>query len=347
MLDEMRDFLSHIGVPCAGFVNPPYRTVIAVFAMVMMLSACERERIVDPGPDTTPPLPPADLLVESARDGYIFMSWIPGNELDLLGYIVYRGEGEVMTSFLPVDTVTAYYFIDEQRSYDTLYHYYVTAIDESGNESVALDTVSAQSPNRYAPENPLQFSVNGLNDGKVLLRRLSWTPEDEYDLAGYHVYRSEEDFNEADSTLRIATTDATWYDDSEHPELGRRFYYAVTAVDRGGLESALTRVESDYIAGRPQLVAPVMNGRAPSYPLLSWLRVPEATEYLVSVSLSEFTGELWTGYVPASAGDTVRTRYSGAPLFPGNTYYWRVSSVTASNGRPNGISEAGRFTVEN
>ncbi|PLX31617.1 MAG: hypothetical protein C0600_05045 [Ignavibacteria bacterium] len=329
-----------------SFMKAHRSILLTVFFMTVVIG-CERERIVDPGPDTTPPLPPADLLVESARDGYILMSWIPGKELDLLGYIVYRDEGSERNSFVPVDTVTTYYFIDEQRSYDTLYHYCVTAIDESGNESGALDTVSAQSPNKYAPEYPLQFSVNGLNDGNVLLRRLSWTASEEYDLAGYHVYRSSEEFVEADSSLRIVTTDATWFDDMEYPELGRRFHYAVSAVDRGGRESPLTRIESDYIAGRPLLVTPQQDGRAPSYPLLKWLNVPEASEYLVSVSLSEFTGELWTGYAPASASDTISIRYGGGALFPGNTYYWRVSSVTAANGRPNGISAARRFVVEN
>jgi len=75
--------------------------------------------------------------------------------------------------------------------------------------------------------------------------------------------------------------------------------------------------------------------------------VPEAARYLVSIALSETTGEVWNGYVPAGSADTVRVRYTESPLTPGVTYFWRVSSVTAENGKPNGVSEVRRFIVEN
>jgi hypothetical protein len=340
MLDEMHNSIFHKNL------RRLLRFAILLPLLLVLFSACERERIVDPGPDTNPPLPPAGVIVESAHDGFVFVGWLHNNETDLRGYIVYRAESNPSGPYAAIDTLTQNYIIDEQRSYDTLYYYYVTAIDEDGNESGSQDTVSASSPNLHAPEYPSRLSVNGLNNGSAMMLRLSWTAVEEADLAGYHIYRSLLPFEKADSLLLIASTDAIFFDDIEASHSGVAYYYAVSAIDRGGRESALSAIESDFISHRPQLVYPIHNGKAQVFPLLKWLPVPEAAEYLISISLTEFAGEIWTGYVSVSSADTVSMRYAGSALIPGNTYYWRASTVTAANGRPNGISEARRFVVE-
>jgi|GEM_PF-804509 len=315
--------------------------------LLLVLSACERERIVDPGPDTTPPLPPAGVLVEGARDGYIFIGWLRNSERDLRGYIVYRAEEDADGPYAAIDTITQNFIIDQQRSYDTTYHYFITAVDEAGNESIAIDTVSAESPNLSDPDETRNIAANGFNDGRRRLLRLSWVSVEEADLAGYRVYRSDTPFDDPSAAREIATTDAAFVEDSTDVQPGRRYYFAVVTIDRGGRESELSPLASDLIATRPVPVAPADNGQAPPYPQLSWLSVPEASRYLVSIALSETTGEVWSGYVSAGTDDTVRVRYSESPLTPGVTYYWRVSSVTAANGKPNGISDVRRFIVEN
>jgi hypothetical protein len=314
--------------------------------LLLLLSSCERERIVDAGPDTTPPLPPAGVVVEGAHDGYIFIGWIRNRETDLRGYIVYRAEHVPPGMFTPVDTLTQNFFIDGQRSYDTTYHYFITALDASGNESIAIDTVSATSPNLSAPDTPLRFSSNGANDGTTLAMNLSWEPVEEADLSSYRIYRSDLPFDAPDPALRIAETDQIFYDDTAGMRIGMLVYYGITAVDRGGRESELSPVLSDLIAHRPVLLAPADNGTSRVFPTLSWLRVPEASRYLVSISLADKTGEVWSGYVPNTAADTVQIRYAATALTPGTRYFWRVSSVTAANGKPNGISEVRRFIVE-
>lgn len=314
---------------------------------LLLVAACERERIVDPGPDEIAPLPPAALLVEGARDGYIFISWIKNKELDLRGYIIYRSEESDPTLFTVIDTTTQFYLIDEQRSYDTAYSYFVTAFDESGNESLPSNTVSARSRNLYAPDPPPEFNVNGFNDGARRMMRLSWSTVDEADLAGYRIYRSDIPFNTADSSLLLAEIDGAFYDDLTASQTALRYFYAVSAIDRGGFESELSQITSDYVSSRPVLVSPVQNGKAEPYPELIWKRVPEAAAYLLTVSLSENTGELWSEILTADLSDTLSFRYSGPALSYGETYYWRVSTITASNGKPNGVSDAWRFQVRN
>ncbi|MBE0645974.1 MAG: hypothetical protein IH600_17970 [Bacteroidetes bacterium] len=330
----------------------PYRRLVLVFMPVLVLvlvlvTACERERIVDPSPDEIAPLPPAGLLVEGARDGYIFISWITNKELDLRGYIVYRAEEGDPARYTAVDTVTVFYYVDEQRSYDSTYTFFVTAYDESGNESAPSDTVSARARNVYPPDSPLECNVNGFNDGVRRMMRLEWSSVDEADLAGYRIYRSEIPLDKADPTALIAESTAAYYDDLSVSQIGRGYYYGVTAVDRGGLESELSPVAADYIASRPVLISPSENGSAEAYPLFRWLRVSEAAAYLLTVSVAENTGQVWSQIVPAVGSDTLSFRYTGTPLSAGGTYYWRASSVTAANGKPNGISDAWRFQIRN
>ncbi|MBN1447753.1 MAG: hypothetical protein JXA28_07460 [Bacteroidetes bacterium] len=314
--------------------------------LLLLLSSCERERIVDAGPDTTPPLPPAGVVVEGARDGYIFIGWIRNRESDLRGYIVYRAEHIPPGIFIAVDTLTQNFIIDGQRSYDTTYHYFITALDASGNESIAIDTVSATSPNLSAPDAPLRFSSNGANDGTTQAMHLSWEPVEEADLSTYRIYRSDTPFDTPDPARRVTETEQIFFIDTAGMRIGMLMYYGITAVDRGGRESKLSPVLSDLIAHRPILLTPPDNGTTRVFPTLSWLRVPEASRYLVSISLAEQTGEVWSGYVPNTAADTVQIRYTGTALTPGTRYFWRVSSVTADNGKPNGISAARRFIVK-
>lgn len=321
--------------------------MLALALVLVFATACERERIVSPGDDVTAPLPPTGLLVEGARDGYIFIGWLKNRETDLRAYAVHRGESGDPVRFITIDTITANYYIDEQRSYDTTYFYFVTAIDEDGNESVPSDTVSARARNVYEPDAPENFQVNGYNDGLKRLLRLSWNPVDEADLAVYRIYKSDSPIDKADSALLQTEIDAAFFDDITVTQTGRRYYYAVTAVDRGGLESALSPMGSDFIASRPTLVAPRQDTQAPPYPLLQWTRIPEASAYLLTISVSETSGEVWTRFVEQASGDTLSFRVDGTPLTPGQTYFWRVSSVTAANGMPNGVSGTWRFQVRN
>ncbi|MCB2203588.1 hypothetical protein KQI65_02475 [bacterium] len=329
-------------------VNMPVRVfhIAAAVLLLVVLQSCERERIIDPGPDTTAPLPPAGIVVEGARDGYIFVGWQENSERDLRGYIVYRAEQRAPQSFVPIDTLSINYIIDTQRSYDTTYYYCVTAIDQSGNESTALDTVHAVSENRADPDAPRTLNVNGYNDGSVQEIRISWDAVEEADLAFYRVYRGSTPIEEISESTLLTELPATAFHDSTGNGLNFRYYYAVTAVDNGGRESILSPGGSDIIAERPQPVAPVGGEKTVVYPLLSWLPVPGASRYLLSVSLSENTGEVWSSYANATGEDTLRFRYDGSALTPGEQYFWRVSSVTSANGKPNGISGAQTFVAD-
>ena len=84
------------------------------------------------------------------------------------------------------------------------------------------------------PQNLIAAVLPGVTPGSVLVD-LSWSSNLETDLAGYRVYRSEQQGTRG----VIVTTDLllapAYRDNSVEP--GRRYWYSVTAVDRSGNES--------------------------------------------------------------------------------------------------------------
>ena len=121
--------------------------------------------------DTTPPPHPTGLEASSNAEGLITLSWDPVQSFDLAGYHVYRSE----TPGVPIDTghriavlqAADLDFQDTSVVDKTTYHYVVTAVDQTGNESPASSETSATSILIYP-----QLYVYGNDQGQFLLE---WT----------------------------------------------------------------------------------------------------------------------------------------------------------------------------
>lgn len=105
--------------------------------------ATEREVQYD---DRYPPAPPGGLIV-LAEAGQVRILWEPSEASDLAGYLVYRRAGDGagfdrLTAEPGLDLEFLDTTVDSGRSYS----YYVSAIDRSGNESEASETVDAEVP---------------------------------------------------------------------------------------------------------------------------------------------------------------------------------------------------------
>ena len=85
-----------------------------------------------------------------------------------------------------------------------------------------------------APENLMVAALAGASPGSVLAD-LSWSINLETDLAGYRVYRSEEQDTRGALLTRDLLLAPAYRDTSVEP--GHRYWYSVTAVDRAGNES--------------------------------------------------------------------------------------------------------------
>ena len=98
--------------------------------------------VVAAPPDTTAPAAPRDLSANPAGLGAVVVSWSPGAEADILGYFVFRlnGEGDaVQLNGEPVRNAT---YLDAGLEPGRAYVYGVKAADLSGNLSPASSLAS-------------------------------------------------------------------------------------------------------------------------------------------------------------------------------------------------------------
>jgi len=91
----------------------------------------------------TPPQVPTGLTVVSGVNR-VFLTWNENKEVDLAGYYVYRSTGRSNKYKRLTDKIidrTA--FSDDTVESDVTYYYFVTAVDQSGNESAPSDKKKA------------------------------------------------------------------------------------------------------------------------------------------------------------------------------------------------------------
>jgi large repetitive protein len=95
--------------------------------------------------DTTPPAAPTGLTASSNSSGTaVNLDWTNNTATDLAGYNVYRGTSSTsISSRLNTTLVTSSAFTDSTAQTGTTYHYQVTAVDTSGNESARSGSASA------------------------------------------------------------------------------------------------------------------------------------------------------------------------------------------------------------
>ncbi|MER7179334.1 PA14 domain-containing protein [Streptomyces hyaluromycini] len=132
--------------------------------------------------------------------------------------------------------------------------------------SAAVDKVKP-----LTPMDPLVSYDSGSNTAK-----LSWTKNQEMDLAGYRVYRR---LRGSTGWTRLTTTTATSYTDTP-PATGAVYYYEVRAYDKAGNESAGT---ADQSVTSITLAAPAGLGWSvtDTTATVTWRAVPGAVKYRV------------------------------------------------------------------
>lgn len=198
--------------------------------------------------DLTAPAAPTGLNA-TAGDGENNLTWTANSEGDLAGYNLYRstaspvainGGNKVNTLLL---TGTSYN--DSGLTNGTPYFYALTAVDNSGNESVASAEATATPQDTIAPAAPTNLSATA-GDGQV---SLDWDDNGEADLAVYNVYRSESTpVSTAGAPLATVATSA--YVDNTVVN-GTTYYYVVTAEDTSDNESGASNEVTATPVGAP------------------------------------------------------------------------------------------------
>jgi len=200
--------------------------------------------------DPAPHIP--ENLTGTVFDGQIDLAWDGVADVDLVGYIVFRSTDGVTyyphtTGFnVPADVVTniplaGLIYNDTNTADATTYYYRVLSVDASGKKSGfsnEITKVGATSPgDTTAPDASVLTSVTPTD----VTASLVWAASASTDLDYYTVYHdTTSPITTADSSVDVAST--------SHEFTGlansTAYYYAVTATDISGNESALSNEET-------------------------------------------------------------------------------------------------------
>ena len=143
-------------------------------------------------------------------------------------YRIFRGSGDAMPQRLAESDKPEY--LDTAVEFGSPYRYFVQALAGESRQSEISAIVGVTPADTFPPGVPAGLTaVAGVNSIE-----LSWQPNTEEDLAGYQVYRS----SGGGAAERIAgPVDAPNFSDRA-VDIGKKYSYAITSIDRTGNESA-------------------------------------------------------------------------------------------------------------
>jgi hypothetical protein len=171
---------------------------------------------------------PANLQAVSDPKG-VRLTWLGSFGSGEAGrYRIFRGSGDAMPQRLAESDKPEY--LDTAVDFGSPYRYFVQALAEELRQS-AISAIAVVTPmDMFPPAVPAELmAVAGVNSIE-----LAWQPNTEDDLAGYQVYRSAG----GGAPERIAgPVDAPNFSDRT-VEIGKKYSYTITAIDRTGNESA-------------------------------------------------------------------------------------------------------------
>jgi len=210
--------------------------------------------------DDAAPNPPTNLTTTSGNTE-ADIAWDASSSGDVQEYNLYRSK-DGGSGWTKVATLTETSYTDTGLTNGTQYHYYATAIDEAGNESVASNTESVIPADKSAPAVP-SVSASVTEDKEEV--DLSITLSDTDDLQGYNIYRAHKKNDGTVSTYsqvhQINTTSgsASWTDNDV--EFDQTYYYKVTSFDEVPNESSQsTRTEATPYPDRTPPATPSISG---------------------------------------------------------------------------------------
>ena len=319
-----------------------------ILAVSILLSCSDNGEnpLVGPinGDDVTPPAKPSLPSLTSVGNAEIHISWTANSEDDLAGYKLYRAENQDLPeNYVAIFDSTVTEFQDKFLEYETTYFYRVSAYDKSTNESELSNPVAGTPRNITPPASPQNVSVFAQNIVEPIFQ-IIWDKNTESDLSGYKVYRGFTiDFltntvTFLDSTVNNFYTDTNVFADTV-------YYYKITAVDKGGMESILPSFpESDVALLSPTLVSPLNGQTVSPTPTLTWNQVNNTNMYKVFIQTTIQGGEIWNQTVDKTQNSVT---YNGSTaLETGRLYFWKVATISKDSVALNSFSITASFRIQ-
>jgi len=208
-------------------------------------------------PVTVIPDAPTDLRVMPSQEQLTVTWQAPAKNIDntapteISGFNVYRSDSTTKGVLRPLNAtpITGTEYNDHAFEFGTEYTYTVRAITTvRGNQLESADShpVTIKPVDIYPPAAPTSVTIASAN-GTI---SLFWPSNTEPDVVGYNVYRAES-ANTPDGQWiklngRLLPHPPTSFTD-DRVQIGKRYYYKLTAVDRFGNESQRSEAVSEQV----------------------------------------------------------------------------------------------------
>ncbi len=286
-------------------------------------SAANVANALRPSGDVTPPNAPSNATATGSQTT-ISLDWADNTESDLAGYNVYRAGSQFGTyTKLNTTLLTSSQYSDTSAPAGATSWYHITAVDNSGNESVATTVSAIRTPDTTPPAVPSGLTAT---PGKRVQITLDWADSPESDLAGYNVYSSSSvsgPFTKLNSSLLTVST----FVDTNAAQ-GTATFYHVTAVDTSGNEST----DADVSATRPDSIPPaaptsVTASGSFSGILISWVNGTELDFAGINVYRSAAVDGIFT---KVNSSPIVGTSFVDTAAPGGATSFYQVTAVDQS-----------------
>ena len=318
--------------------------LISVLSLALCVNGCSSSTTSDKNIDLTPPPVPTDLHFTEIGNGAVGLNWDNVLDTGLDGYYIYwLGETGIDILYANSRFVQTNFVTISGLDYDIEYFFGVTSVDKSGNESAISVQVSGKALNTTPPLPPSNVDIVAENIDNPQIT-IFWFPNTEPDLDHYNIYRAlkSSDVEDSLSFFTSVKSDTTSIIDFD-VEVGVKYYFRITAVDKGGWKSASSAVVSDYVLYPVELISPVDFESVSKTPTFKWEKIEGAISYHIYLLESQIGGDIWDTLVN---GSTTQVTYSGnIQLISGEKYYWKVGAISRTE--INSISSVGTFIVRN
>ena len=319
-----------------------YRLLYIIFSLFLFINSCNRDNTVLQVDDGIPPAVPTNVSIFFAGDGEIILQWKLNSESDFDKYHIYQSLSN--TTFNLVGETKDNFFVVDSLEYNQEYFFKITSVDHSGLESELSVVVSAIPINKNPPAQPRGFQINARNWQNVKYFNLTWYKNNESDLAGYKIYRSDQPGFIADTNTYVGIANNMEFNDTSNFSFYKDYYYKIKAIDRGGLESNVSDEISDQIFEIPEIVYPSDNSQISLINDFVIKAIQKPAEYKIIVQTNELFGEFWsTKFSSEKISDTLQVKFTPLFIDAGIYYYWRVATYSNGNSNPNSVSKVYKF----
>jgi len=203
-------------------------------------------------------LPPAKLAAKQVET-QIEITWDPpeGNmnetsPANVAGYNIYRRQGGSFNK-INAEPLIEPRFVDRNFQFGADYQYVVRSLSfKPGSASLSESIESDDSPpldhtpkDTFPPAPPKPVTIASINS----LVSLFWPLSAEPDVVGYNVYRAEDENAPPEKWVKLNPElhkTASFRDDKV--QVGKKYFYQITAVDAYGNESARSETVSETVA---------------------------------------------------------------------------------------------------